>query len=122
MSLLTMEYLKPEGRLPCETDHATPGTDAVNVAVYEPPAVPEGRAEVVIVSVTCAGAGDSSSAAIVILNALLAVILFPAEACTVNSDVPDFDGVPEIVPFEFSVKPEGRLPAVIVRFCQVNCV
>ena len=61
-----------------------------------------------MILIACAGS-------IVILSVLVAVMLLPASAFTVKSDVPELVGVPVIVPLALSVRPAGSDPAVLVH-------
>ncbi len=68
--------------------------------MYSLPTIPDGRVDVVIVRV---------AASIVIVRGFVAELV-PLEALTMKLNVPELVGVPEIVPFVLSVRPEGRLP------------
>lgn len=68
--------------------------------MYSLPTIPEGRLDVVIVRV---------AGSMVIVRGFVAELV-PLEALTVKLNVPELVGVPEIVPVELSVSPEGRVP------------
>ena len=98
----------PAGRPPAVTDHdsgATPPLDC-RVAVYPTFTDPFGSRFVVM----------SRCFATVMLSCCVAETGVGAESvtCTVNTDVPEAVGVPEITPvLVLSVNPAGRLPAGI---------
>ena len=68
--------------------------------MYSLPTIPEGRLDVVIVRV----------AADIVIVRVFVVELVPLEALTVKLNVPELAGVPEIVPVDERVSPEGRVP------------
>ena len=82
---------------------------ACSVAEYAVPTVPPARDEVEMERVGVA-------AATAMLSDFVAVLLFASVTLTVNEDVPDAVGVPEIAPVEaFSVSPAGSEPLLTLH-------
>jgi hypothetical protein len=79
------------------------------VVEYAVPAVPPGSDVVVTV-------GGCGTAATAMLSAFVPVLFAASVTCTVNDAVPAVVGIPEIAPVDAtSVKPAGRVPALIVQ-------
>jgi hypothetical protein len=82
---------------------------ACSVVEYAVPAVPPGSDVVVTV-------GGCGTAATAMLSAFVPVLFAASVTCTVNDAVPAVVGIPEIAPVDAtSVKPAGRVPALIVQ-------
>lgn len=98
--------LKPAGRLPDSSDHASAPVPPVAIIVwlYAVPTVPPGRLDVVIEGV----------AFITMLSALVPVALTVSVAIAVKLEVPETVGVPVMAPVEeLSDSPVGSVPLEI---------
>ena len=82
---------------------------AASVAEYAALTVPADNDVVVTV-------GGCAAAAIEMLSACVPVLCFASFTCTVNDELPEAVGVPEMVPDDAArLKPAGRAPAVMLQ-------